>query len=128
MLKTIFFTAIVVLSLVSCKKHPGCDPGMTYDIGFFRGQDARMEADYIFIDGVKQPNQIPQISPGATTCSSPGIMHVSLSYGTHTIGIGFFNQNPSVTQTLILSSSGATLNGQSLPKQSCNMGNSVLIE
>ena len=105
----------------------GCgSPNMKYDVGFYRGPDMRAEADYVVIDGVKQPTQLPELAN--PTCTTSGVVHVSLSFGTHTIAISTGNQNQLQSLTLILSDSGATLNGQALTKQSCNNGNSVLIE
>ena len=132
--------SIVLISLAlfsSCKKWMigGCDPGpkptdTKFDVGFYRGPDMRPEADYVAIDGGTQTViPYPEGSSVTATCSTAGILHYSLPLGTHTVTIYFgANSANGVVHTLILSKTGATLDGTQLSAQSCNNGLSAVIE
>ena len=124
------FISFVVFS--SCHKGGGCDPGMMnqkFDIGVYRGPDMRPEADYVSIDGSQQTLITTPEGSAGVTCSTTGILHYSLSLGTHTVTIYLgANSSNGTSHTLILSKGGATLDGTQLSSQSCNNGLSVMIE
>ena len=131
MIKALSAIAISFVVFSSCHKPGGCDPGMMnpkFDIGVYRGPDMRPEADYVSIDGSKQ-TLIPSAEGSNATCSTAGILHYSLAFGTHTItvfyGVGGAN---GTSHTLILSKGGATYDGTKLSAQSCNNGLSAVIE
>ena len=113
----------------------GCDPGpkptaVKFDVGFYRGPDMRPEVDYVAIDGGTQTIIPSPEGPSVTaTCSTTGILHYSLPLGTHTVTIYFgANSTNGASHTLILSKTGATLDGTQLSAQSCNNGLSAVIE
>jgi hypothetical protein len=125
------FLAILVscVLLSSCRKIMigGCDPGpgkmdTKFDIGVYRGPDMRPEADYISIDGSQKVEIATPEGSANVTCSTPGLLHYSLSLGTHTVTIN------TTKHTLILSQSGAMLDGTQLAPQSCNNNLSAVIE
>ncbi len=136
MIKFFFAILISVVLFSSCNKMGpfGCDPGpkptdTKFDVGIYRGPDMRPEVDYVSIDGgTKTVIPSPEGSVTTATCSTSGVLHYSLSIGTHTVTIylGANNANGTV-HTLILSKTGATFDGTSLPAQSCNNGLSAVI-
>lgn len=123
------FAVLLVVSALSCSKpHMDChNMNGSYDAGFYRGPDMRPEADYLIIDGVNK-GLLPFASgsEASANCSTAGLLHISLSFGTHTIGI---QRGTMVTNsTFVLSPSGVSCNGAAYPLQSCNNGMSFVME
>ncbi len=117
--------------LSSCHKIMiGCDPGpkidQKFDIGVYRGPDMRAEQDYISIDGSPKVAIATPEGSANVSCSTLGLLHYSLSLGTHTVTM-YIGAN-ATQYNLVLSAGGATLNGTALPSQSCNNGLSALLE
>ena len=123
------FLAVAIFCIVfsSCRK---IEYGLglispKYDVGFYMPDLRNFAAYYVSVDG-GQITELPTPIASSINCSTPGILHYSLSMGTHTVVIsaGGINGN---SYTLILSKSGATLDGKPLQLQSCNNDLSVVI-
>jgi hypothetical protein len=129
MIKIALPALLVCVITTSCIKIHDCpknNNSTSYDVGFYRGPDMRATADYVAIDGNKISTQIPQVGGPDATCSTSGMIHVSVLAGSHIVTI--YRGDQGTNQTLVISTNGATLNGNLIPFQSCNNGHSLVIE
>jgi hypothetical protein len=129
MIRTFLAVTISFLIFSSCHKI-GCDPGMMdqkFDVGFYRPPLMNPIAYYVSVDG-GQKNEMPspETSLSNVSCATTGLLHYSLSLGSHIITISEYGTTGN-SHTLILSRNGATLDGTPLQLQSCNNGLSIVL-